>query len=332
MQKKLSKELIAFLILIPIFLWIAFYTAGIRGSNIPAYSVINKSNQGYSVFYDSLQELGYRVDRSMRPIIDHSYEGVQIIVDTAGFSISDDDIKDWVKLGGILVFMWEDHEPVISYATKTSSQWNVDVFLYEKGGILSLKSDALLNSTLIRNHERAYQLLQTLEGFGNRDIYFSELNLFAPNNNLTLWDHLPLAYKFILYQLIIVVVAFFYFKGKGFGKPIPLYEEEERIENEYVHTAAALYMQGSCWDIILDVYYKSLLKLLRSSEENLYSVWESKGLPETNKLKRLIAYMDKPHSDKTSKESIEMILIIEDLKKQIRKGRETHWKTLKKAQ
>lgn len=332
MKKKLSKELIAFFILIPIFLWIAFYTSGIRGSNIPAYSVINKSNHGYSVFFDSLQELGYNVERSLKPIKDHHHDGVQIIADVAGFSILEDDIKNWIKEGGLLVFMWENHEPVIPYTSKTSSEGSIDIYLYEKGGIISLKADTLLNTTLTWNHEGAYQLLKTLEVFGNRDIYFNELYLFAPSNNLTLWDHLPLAYKFVLYQLIIVAVAFFYFKGKGFGKPIPLYEEEERIENEYIHTAAALYMQGNCCDIIFEGYYRSLLKLLRTSEENLYSAWESKGLTEAHKLKRLITFMDKPKGEKNSKEYIEMILIIEDLKKQIRKGREIHWKTLKKSQ
>ena len=42
--------------------------------------------------------------------------------------------------------------------------------------------------------------------------------------------YIPRTIKIIIFQLILVVIGYFWLKGKHFGKTIPLYEEIERLK------------------------------------------------------------------------------------------------------
>ncbi len=314
MKKKLSKELTIFLILIPIFLWTALYISDIRGGSLPAYSVANRSVNGYSVFYDTLKDMNYRVDRSLKPLAEHEYNQVQIVAESPVLNLlSEESIKNWISNGGIIVYLSQE-PPTIDYASRLSSAGSVGKYQYQNGFIMTLNPEVLLNSTLTEDYTKAYQLIQAIDGHEYSEIYFNEYYMYAQNESPGLWAYIPIAYRLLCYQLLIALAAYFYYKGRGFGRPIPLYEESERVENEYIHTAAALYIQGSCWDVILESYYRSLLRLLRVSDKELLAVWEAKGLPEINKVKSIQALMERPNSGLRSKAYIEAILLIEELK------------------
>ncbi len=332
MKKKRSRELATFLILIAMFLWTALYITDIRGDGQPAYSVMNRSANGYSVFYDALKEMSYSVDRSLKPLGDHEYSQVQIVAEAPAFNISSDEgVKNWISSGGMIVYLSQE-PPVIDYASRLPSEGSVGRYQYGNGFILVMAPEVLLNSTLTEDYTIAYQLLQAIEEHEYSSLYFNEYYMYLLDETPSLWEYIPIAYRLLFYQLLIALAVYFYYRGKGFGRPIPLYEESERIENEYIHTASALYIQGSCWDIILESYYRSLLRLLRISTRELLEAWETKGLPEINKVKGLQALMERPNSRLKAKEYIEAILLIEELKSLARKGREIHWKILKKQQ
>jgi hypothetical protein len=93
MKARRSRDLIILLILIPIFLWAAFYISSKMENRIPAYSVINKSSMGYSVFYESLRELGLPVERTLKPVASQDTNSVQIVVPGGSFDINSEETK-----------------------------------------------------------------------------------------------------------------------------------------------------------------------------------------------------------------------------------------------
>ena len=330
MKKKLSSELIIIIILIPFFVWGALYYSSLTGKGLPDYTVINKSNQGYSVFYDTVKELGYPIDRSLKPIGEHSYDSVQVVVETIYWDIGSEEVKSWIREGGLLVYLSQGQTPSIAEATYIRVEDNIEIYQYGKGWIIKATPIDLLNSTIIKDYTKAYQLLQIIDKHDYSDIYFNEVYLFTSNDSMSLWEYIPLPYKIILYQFLLTIAGYFYLKGKRFGKPIPFYEEVERIENEYLHTAASLYMQGGCWDLILQSYFRSLVKLLNATPQNWIELWEAKKLPKLNKAKRIHDFMSQSQEKIKAKDYVETIIMIEELKGLTRKGREVHWKTLKK--
>lgn len=108
----------------------------------------------------------------------------------------------------------------------------------------------------------------------------NESYFYITSETKTLWDSLSMDQKFFCYQIILFLIAFFAYKGKRFGKPIPLYEEVERTENEYVYSAAALYKHAACWDLAAENYYKSFLRLINKSHDNWLEYWEEEQLPD----------------------------------------------------
>lgn len=134
----------------------------------------------------------------------------------------------------------------------------------------------------------------------------------------------------IIFQLILVMMAYFYFKGKRFGKIIPLYEEVERSENEYLYSVAYLYKKAKCMDIILEIYYKSFIrKIPMAWHDDWLKYWEEEGLASYSQAKKIYHLMNNQERNLNRKELISYINTIEKLKKVLDKRRDLYWKTLK---
>ncbi len=176
---------------------------------------------------------------------------------------------------------------------------------------------------------KAYNLVKELDSTSYKKIYFNEYNIFAPGQQKGLWDYTPLGVKMIIYQLALVIIAFYYYKGKRFGKPIPLYEEVERSENEYVYNTASIYRQADCWDIMVESYYGSLLKEMNSTHEHWLEYWERKSLPSLNNAKKVYNFMNNKKDKYNKNECMQIINIIEELKSILTKRRDSYWKTWK---
>lgn len=331
MKKKASKELIIFIILIPVFLWIAFQLS--NGSQMPAYSVENKSAKGYSVFLEAMQKLKVPASTIMRDVDSQDINSIQIVSANDKFDINADEVRGWVSRGGTLVYLTSYEYESVDYNVKPITKGNLEIYRYDKGMVICADINSITNGTLVKSKKDAYELFSLITGSPQKKVYFDEFYIYGSNNK-TLWDYTPGEIKIIIYQVLIVLAVFFYYKGKRFGKPIPLYEEEERIENEYLYSAAALYKQAGCWDIMLENYYKSFLKHMRLSTREWLEYWEREKLPSFNKAKKVYEFMNNLNSNQgkgkdNSDEYMQIVNMIEQLDNIYMKRREEYWKTLK---
>lgn len=331
MKARKNKDIIAFIVLIPVFLYLAFLISTKLSGKLPQYSVINRSKTGYSVIYEALRKLNYRCYRVLEPVEQQNTTEFQIVADPDGsFDINDSSIKAWVNKGGKLLYMSPLNILKPEYGKFSDKEASVITYTYGKGSIILADSNYFMNRTLVKNKKNAYELLKVIDSQRADRLNFNENHLFAKAQARELWDFIPLEARFIIYQFLLVAIAFFYYKGKRFGKPIPFYEEVERDQNEYLYAAAALYKQANCWDIMIQNYYKNFLDNVKGDKQNWLNIWQQKNLPQLKKAVKLKDFMDKEQKHVKKKEYIEIVSILEELTEILKKRRESYWKTVKK--
>lgn len=331
MKKKVNIDFILFILIIPVFLFLAFYAIPKMEKKLPPYSVENKSRMGYSVFYEALKELNYPVEKTLKPVTQYQTNSVQIIPPGGKFDINKDDIKQWVEKGGILVYLTPGATENIGYGTPVATEGNVKLYTYHKGRIINADADLITNKTLIKDTSDAYELLKEIGDSSHKKLYFNESYLFSSASTKSLWDTIPTKIKYIIYQIIIALVAFFYYKGKRFGKTIPLHAEVERSENEYLYSAASLYRHAKCLDLMVDNYYKNFLKGFKGNKEDWLEYWEKEKIQSLPQARKVYEFMKYKKTKPKAKEYIQIITMIEHLNKILDKRRDLHWKTLKKT-
>lgn len=331
MKKKDNRDLVLFIIIIPLFLFLAFYISARMDIKLPPYLVSNKSKMGYSVFYESLRKLNYPIERTLKPVNELKPNSVQIIAPGGTFDINNQEVKKWIEKGGILVYLTPKTVPSIKYGTAINTKGNIKLYSYHKGRIIKTDADFIANKILIKDTSKAYELLKEISNLSYEKIYFNESYLFSKSSAKSLWDTVPLEIKYIIYQMIIVVGAFFYYKGKRFGKTIPLNSEVERSENEYLYSAASIYRQGKCLDLMADSYYKKFLRRFKGNEENWLEYWEIEKIPSLHQARKIYEFMEYKKTKPRAKEYINIITMIEYLNGILDKRRDLHWKTLRKT-
>ena len=329
-KTKIKSDLVIFGIVVIVFLFCAFYISTTIQSKDP--TTINNSDGGLSVFYKTLKELKLPVETTLKPISESNIEDIQIVAQGGDFNITDAEVLDWVDKGGTLVYLTDDKITPFQLGLTPEVKGNINIYQEEKGMIIVAETSFITNKSLLKDSEEAYNILDEISSHSYRNIVFSESHFFSQTKEKSLWDYIPLEGKYIIYQLVLIAMAFFYYKGRRFGKVIPLYEEVERTENEYLYSTASLYRLAGCWDIILENYYKSLLREIRSYSENFLEYWERENLPALSKAKAVYTFMENKNKKIKRKEYIEMINTMEQLKDILKKRRAVNWKTLKNNQ
>jgi len=328
MKSKSNKDLILFIILIPLFLWVSFYLSSTMDNKLPNYTTSNKSSMGYSVFFETLKQLNYPVNTSINPVNSYDIGNMQIVAQGGNFDVNSKEIKAWVEKGGTLIYLTEGKINFIDYGSP-QVKGNITLYKYNKGMVINSDVSYVTNSTLTKTTTSAYELLQEIDSHSYKKIYFNEAHVYSVADKKSLWDYIPMSFKYIIYELILVIIAFFYYKGKRFGKVLPFYEEVERIENEYLYSAASLYRQAKCSDLILGYYYKSFLRQMNKSDGNWLEYWREQKLPSANKAKKVYEFMHIENKELKVKEYLGIVAILEGLSEILKKRRDEHWKTLK---
>lgn len=330
MKKKTNKDLIIFLILIPILLWVTFSLSSSKDNGIPNYSVLNKAKSGCSVFYEALQKLNYPVKRIVTPLAMSPTNNIQVVVPGGDFDISDSSIITWVEDGGVIIYLTQGNFHFVINGTLPTYKGNLAIYKFKKGKILAMDVSYFENAALKKKTKEPYLLLKELTNYSYSNISFNENNLFLKTNSQTLWDYIPFKMKFFVYQLILLLGAFFYYKSKRFGKTLPLYDEVERTENEYLYSAAALYKQAHCSDLMLDNYYQHFLKQIGYPRSSWLEYWNDAGLPSMDKATKVFTFMNSSNPSTKSKDILGIVKLIDELTN-ILKRRDQHWNTQKKA-
>lgn len=330
MKKRISKDFILFLILIPLFLFFTLFISNRMENRLPPYSVMNRSKTGCSVFYEALRELDYPVDRVMRPLSSYDNKSIQIAAGMGSFDVNSDEVKKWVRDGGILVYIEDNIFKPIEYDVSPEIRVYCKIYKYHSGVIVSIDGNSLTNKALTKSTRAAYELVQEISKYKYDKIYFNEAHLYSDINKKSLWDYVPVGMKYIVYQFLLVLAAFFYYKGKRFGKTIPLHEEVERSENEFLYSTASLYRQAKCWELMVESFYKSLLRSINHTHEEWLDYWRRENLPSYDKANRVYEFMNRLDERHSIKEYTKIITTIEYLKSILKKRRGLYWRTVKK--
>lgn len=331
MKTKTSKELIILICLIPVLILSSFLIS-LREKNKPQnFSVLNKGSSGCSVFFETLKELKLPVEVVQKPLNSFNKDNIQLVVQNDNFDINKEEVKTWVSKGGVLIYLTSGDYSSIKYAKKPQKKGNMSIYKYNNGYIIVSEVEDIMNKTLTEKTDNAYELLKEINTHPHKNICFNEMYLKMPSESQSFWDAMPMSIKFIVYQIVLVLIAIFYFYGRRFGKPTPLYEEVERIENEYLYSAAAIYKKADCYDLIFENYYRNLLKQMRGYEEDWVEQWEQENLPELNKAKKVYKFVEhiKIGNKIKVKEYIQAISYIEELMVILKKRRDSYWKVLK---
>ncbi len=315
----------------PIFLIGAFILSSRMEDNLPNYSVINNTKGGYSVFFQGLKELKYPVERTLKPVGSIETQSIQIIADYGQFDINSPEIMQWIKKGGKIIYLTSRNLENTEYKLASKEEKGTAQYTYFKGKVVTFNPSYFTNKTLTKNTSDAYKLVKELDKSTYKRIYFNEYFIYLPNEGKSLWGSIPFAMKIIVYQLVLAIMALYYYKGKRFGKPIPLYEETERTENEYLYNTASIYSRADCWDIITENYYTGLLKEIKANHETWLEKWENEGLPMLKEAKKVYEFMNRMDKNKkcNGRECLQIINIIEELNNAIAKRRDSYWKTWK---
>ncbi len=335
MKKRVSKELLLILILIPVLIFIA-YSIGVRKEgSLPNFSVINKGKYGYSIFYESLKKLGYPVERSLGSIMVQPSDNAQLITYNSDVDINSQEVQDWIYKGGTLIYISDNPFKYISYGEMVEESMYYRIYEFNKGKLLIADVKPIMNINLAKNSSEGYEILKAIDSLSYEKLNFNEYYLFLGQETNSLWGATPIGVKLLLYQFILTLAAIYYFKGKGFGKPIPYYEEVEREENEYIYNTAFIYRRAGTYDIMVKAYYGQLLRSLRATPENFIGLWEQRELPNLKEAKRLQSLMknfisyDFSKKDNRKKECLKIIYLIEELNIILLKRRGLKWKTTK---
>ncbi|MCL2049515.1 MAG: DUF4350 domain-containing protein [Defluviitaleaceae bacterium] len=237
-------------------------------SGLP-YSYTNTTESGTSVFYDTLRHMGYSVRAKKRHKLSNT--GDVCILVQPDLPMQTSALLDWVRDGGRLIFLHQAYPrtPVDTALRSGTSAGGYTIYRHGAGEIITGDVNKITNGELINSHIYGEMLQTTLDRWHTErelnniiwtDVILSEHGgawsaggshsgrhgggsggTHTEGEAVGFYEGLPLIIKVIAAQLLIGAVLVVLFFAKRMGNPVPLYEEVERQENEYIHALARLY-------------------------------------------------------------------------------------------
>jgi hypothetical protein len=209
---------------------------------------------GVSLLYDTLNNMGYNVGVSRTPITGlQGKSNVYVFIEPPDYDIMDcrefTQALVWVKFGGRMVFL--AHETPerffeLVFDTEGVKREGYTLFYFDRGELIFGKTENITNGRLIESASYGGRLQRLLDEWHSERkfnrILFAEYyhGVYASE---TFAGRLPTPIRLIAAQIILVSAVAVWHLSRRFGNPVPLYEEVEREENEYVHALTRLYME-----------------------------------------------------------------------------------------
>ncbi len=320
-MKKRRAEIFIAIVAIILFIIMALYSA-IEGSRqYPDYTVFSSKEYGASLIYDSLAIYGINVKTGYRRIDENtSIKDVYIIINPGYRYFYDSDISDignFVKKGGRLILAADLYltSRIVSRLDVTltdvyDGNYYSQMLKYGDGLIMTLSAEDILNGRLKDYRFTGEEIAKVLSLWDYDSAVFNEYYHGFGDDSVSMWKDLPFAYKLVVYQLLIAFVFFILSISKRFGKPIPLYEEVERTENEYIYAMANFFRSSKHYNSAAESYYRRLLEetSLRYktgfsyARDNIRDIWTREKLPQIQLLDRVISEYSKEFDKKRLKD------------------------------
>ena len=302
-----------------------FISAG-QNQNYPDYTVFSANERGVSVFYETLEHMGYPVKAGFNYLSSgSSIHDIHILVMPYYYyqDYAFDDMMDWVKKGGRLIFLdWNTPTAVDHYMGWEGKYDGFRRQKYGTGEIVIGTVESVLNYSLLTEHQDIEFLLGAIDKWGFETIIFDEY-YHGYQDEANLWRDLPGYFKTLIYQLCIAAILIVFMLGKRFGKPIPYYEEIERGENEYLRALSGIYKKTGMGSVIMENAYISFVQNAAgyfgvseaNATENIVELWKSRNLPDGELLNRLLAAKNKDFNTNKKKQRKELFRALSYIKK-----------------
>jgi hypothetical protein len=217
-----------------------------------AYLHSSTGERGASLLYDTLRHMDYNVGVSRRPLTSQTNNTHVYIIIQPRYIFDDSEIAEifeWVQNGGRLIFLCRRFPTTVLDREIKSDGVNIGNHIryrYGNGEIITGKAENITNGAMIKNSSYGQFLQTTLDRWHREreieNIFFAEY-YHGSRVQETFIGRLPFVMQLIAAQILIISVITIWHLSKRFGNPIPLYEEIEREENEYVHALARVYME-----------------------------------------------------------------------------------------
>ncbi len=344
-----NRRIILFVIIVALLIWLGLYFGLGTDRDSTLYSALNRGKDGASVIYQTMKEVDYPVNIVGEEIQNRNMEAVQLIIepnDTANFDIEEEVVKNWVGKGGIIILLdtnWGNKR--LNYGEKIEEYFDIHtnekeaiIYKYNKGYIVLGNSTLFRNDNLFTNRNGAYWVLDELDKFKYSSIEFNEYYIRFWKEGPSLWKDMPLGIKFIFYQICLVIIAIIIRRGKRFGKIVPLIDEIERSDNEYIEAVTNLYKNSGSWEIVLDEFYGEFLMVCSKVfnkdyeyiKENWLEYWREENLAKYDHAKDIYNFINNSPNNiykkkNKSKKYLDMITKMEELRKILKKRREKLW-------
>ena len=212
----------------------------------PIYHAGTTGQMGTSLLYDTLRHLDHSTVQRSRPIssstrLDHVYVIVQPLSNVLTRAAAQD-ILAWVESGGRLILLSNQMTHVHLPLTAGQSLGNLTLHHHGHGEILTGRSIPATNAYLMNDPTAGRIIHAVLTRWEPTSIVFTEYYR-NPVQSQGMLSTFPLIVRLILLQAVITAIVLILYSGRRWGNAIPVYEEIERDENEYVHALARLYMK-----------------------------------------------------------------------------------------
>ena len=239
---KLSKIIFPAIIVILGIAILHFFNDDTQGGT---FTTSNTGVRGASLFFNTLQHMGYPVSVSRRPLntdtsTSHMYVIIQPTFPPCNYQTKE--IIDWVQRGGHLIFL-QNSDSFRNLLPSTGTQLG-GIWIHElgQGIVITGTANEITNYNLMNTADIGIQLHVIITHSNHERIIFAEYYHIAPVSN-NLFSRLPLIMRLVFIQLgLTSLIAIWYF-GKRFGNPVPYHDEIEREENEHVHAVTRLYLK-----------------------------------------------------------------------------------------
>ena len=243
--------LLPILLLLALFAGIAWGTnQRIYGQRQPNFTSFSTGELGVSLLFDTLQHMGGRLDVLYRPVGDSvNTNDAVVIVQPSNPRLNSElavEILIWVERGGRLIYLENSQSNFLDRMLRGERYTSFGGFRWYRvglGEVVTGQANMVVNANLMQNPVYGESLAFILTSWEPGRIYFAEYyHGFHQTDGIFM--QLPAWLQLTAIQIIITAVALVWHFGKRFGRPVTMYEEIERGENEQVFTLARLYKQA----------------------------------------------------------------------------------------
>ena len=214
------------------------------------FSSFSRNDRGVSLLYDTLRHLQLPMAILEQPVSSSvSVNDVVFIIQPTNPRPSmamAEELFLWVQRGGRLVYLENNQPNMIERLLQGqyySSFGSFRRYQLGMGEVVTGHANTITNTNLMEDPTYGEGLLYLLEGWNPGRIYFAEY-YHGFRRVDSAFRRMPIWLQLVAVQVIIGALVLIWHLGKRFGRPVPLYEEIEREENEQVFTLARLYKEA----------------------------------------------------------------------------------------